>query len=83
MISGQSLPTSSNTNFAQENHSVMQSTEAPTTTAEIPSSDMPNEQFHAANQMIEIITKLAELRDMGVLTEEEFTKKKTELLNKG
>ncbi|MDN2664897.1 SHOCT domain-containing protein [Psychromonas sp. 14N.309.X.WAT.B.A12] len=78
LISGQSLPASGNTNFAQENHSVTQSTEAPTTTAE-----MPNEQFNAANQMIEIITKLSELRDMGVLTEDEFTKKKTELLNKG
>jgi len=82
LISGQSLPTSNNTNFAQENHSVFQSTESSATTFETPPNELPSQQFEAANQMIGIITKLAELKDMGVLTEEEFIKKKTELLNK-
>jgi len=41
-----------------------------------------NTLYDEANKMIEIIKKLAELRDLGVLTEDEFNTKKTELLKK-
>lgn len=44
------------------------------------SNQTNNEQYDAANQMIDIIKKLAELRDIGVLTEDEFNSKKAELL---
>ena len=33
--------------------------------------------------MIEVIKKLAELRDLGVLTDDEFNTKKTDLLKQG
>lgn len=43
-------------------------------------NEVTNSQYNTANQMIEIIKKLAELRDLGVLTESEFNIKKAELL---
>ena len=44
-------------------------------------SEVSHTQYEATNQMIDTIKKLAELRDLGVLTEKEFNTKKTELLN--
>lgn len=81
LISGQSLPASGNTNFAQPPRNEVHSTEVPIEPISTP--NIPNEQYNTTHQMIEILTKLGELRDIGVLTEEEFSKKKTELLNKG
>lgn len=40
-----------------------------------------NSQYEATNKMIEVIKKLAELRDLGALTEEEFNNKKSQILN--
>ena len=36
----------------------------------------------APDSVLDILRKLAELRDSGVITEEEFTQKKTELLKR-
>ncbi|TEW54888.1 SHOCT domain-containing protein [Psychromonas sp. RZ22] len=79
LVSGQPQ---AQTNFAdtvQQPYVTQAATTAPQQMPE-PTSDINNTQYESANQMIEIIKKLAELRDLGVLTENEFNAKKTELL---
>ena len=75
LVSGQSLPPTPQTNFA----------EAPQPMANMQTpfeqkNEVNNTQYEATSQMIDIIKKLAELRDLGVLTENEFNTKKAELL---
>ena len=45
-------------------------------------NSLGNTHYQSANEMIEIITKLAELRDLGVLTESVFNTKKQNYYNK-
>ncbi len=79
LISGVSQAPAPQTNFAetvqeqQPSQALVQNFEQTTT--------VNNTQYEAANQMIDTIKKLAELRDLGVLTENEFNTKKSELLN--
>lgn len=79
LVSGQSLQ---QTNFVESVQPLSPLQEAPqmsTPTFE-PANETNNTQYEAADRMIEIIKKLAELRDLGVLTEDEFNTKKNELL---
>ncbi|MBM7868907.1 hypothetical protein JOC70_000376 [Clostridium pascui] len=46
------------------------------------SNEYTNEHTNAKEDALDKIEKLAELKEKGILTEEEFTKKKTELLAK-
>tara|TARA_R110001583_G_scaffold7720_3_gene37854 strand:- start:27867 stop:28661 length:795 start_codon:yes stop_codon:yes gene_type:complete len=86
LISGQPIAPTGQNNFAQPNaqpnHFVEQ---APATSFAEPivktQATSNNTQYEASNQMIEIIKKLAELRDLGALTDDEFNKKKSEILN--
>lgn len=80
LVSGQSLAPAPQTNFAETVQEPF--TQAPVQTFE-PVNETSNTQYEAASQMIEIIKKLAELRDLGVLTESEFNTKKAELLKQG
>ena len=88
LVSGQPINQPPQTNFAEpapftnqpnfvEQPPVQNFTETPPKQAAT-----NNTQYDNANQMIDIIKKLAELRDLGALTDEEFNKKKSELLNK-
>lgn len=84
LVSGQSLAPESQTNFVdpvQESQplQVPVQTFEPTNTV----NTISNSQYEATNQMIEVIKKLAELRDLGVLTDDEFNTKKTDLLKQG
>jgi hypothetical protein len=78
LISGQSQPPAPQTNFAETTQQASPQQTPFQKTEE--TSDLTNKQYEAANQMIEIIKKLAELRDLGVLTESEFNTKKADLL---
>ena len=78
LVSGASQAPAPQTNFAE----VVQEAQPVQTSVQNfeQKSEITNSQYNTANQMIEIITKLAELRDLGVLTENEFNIKKAELL---
>lgn len=78
LITGQSLAPAPQTNFA-ETVQQPQPPQAPVQTIETVNEES-NTQYEAASKMIEIIKQLAELRDLGVLTENEFNTKKAELL---
>lgn len=94
LISGQAQITTAQTNFgehtqqrqpAQEFSQVATQIVESTIEPNIQSNNQSNietihSQYNEANKMIEILTKLAELRDLGVLTETEFNNKKAELL---
>lgn len=78
LVSGQTAASAPQVNFAepvQEPQSLNTSVENVEQNNEVTAN-----QYEAANQMIEIIKKLAELRELGVLTESEFNTKKAELL---
>lgn len=79
LVSGQSQAPVPQTNFT-EIPQEQQPQQAPVQAFE-QVNDLTNTQYEAANQMIEIITKLAELRNLGILTESEFNTKKAELLS--
>jgi hypothetical protein len=82
LISGQPIAPAEQTNFVQPNNFTEQT---PATSFTQPNVNKPvtsnSTQYETSNQMIEIIKKLAELRDLGALTDEEFNKKKAEILN--
>jgi hypothetical protein len=78
LVSGQSQPPTPQTNFA-ETVQQPQPPQAPIETIET-ATEESNTQYQAASKMIEIIKQLAELRDLGVLTDDEFNTKKAELL---
>ena len=78
LVSGTSPAPAPQTNFAQTVQE-LQPTQAPVQNFE-QTNEITNSQYNTTNQMIEIIKKLAELRDVGVLTESEFNTKKAELL---
>lgn len=78
LVSGTSPAPAPQTNFAQTVQE-LQPTQAPVQNFE-QTNEVTNSQYNTTNQMIEIIKKLAELRDVGVLTESEFNTKKAELL---
>ena len=78
LVSGASQAPAPQTNFAEVVQEA-QPVQTPVQNFE-QKSEITNSQYNTANQMIEIITKLAELRDVGVLTENEFNTKKAELL---
>jgi len=81
LVSGQALQQAPQTNFAEPTiqDPIFTPTPDPIQYNE-PVNDVNNKQFESANQMIDIIKKLAELRDCGVLTDDEFKTKKAELL---
>ena len=79
LISGAAHTPAPQTNFAETVQEPLPQ-QAPAQTFE-QTNETTNTQYEAANQMIEIIKKLAELRDLGVLTDNEFNTKKAELLN--
>jgi hypothetical protein len=79
LISGQSIEPIAQTNFVEPTHFAEP---APTFIDNNKSVSATNStQYESTNQMIEIIKKLAELRDLGALTDDEFNKKKAQLLN--
>ncbi|MDO7083937.1 SHOCT domain-containing protein [Pseudocolwellia sp. AS88] len=78
LVSGTSPAPAPQTNFAQPVQEP-QPTQAPVQNFE-QTNEVTNSQYNTTNQMIGIIKKLAELRDVGVLTESEFNAKKAELL---
>ncbi len=78
LVSGTSPAPAPQTNFAQPVQQP-QPTQTPVQNFE-QTNEVTNSQYNTTNQMIEIIKKLAELRDVGVLTESEFNAKKAELL---
>lgn len=82
LISGKPIEPVAQTNFVAPTYFPEQTT-APifVDTNQKPAPTSNNTQYETTNQMIEIIKKLAELRDLGALTEDEFNKKKSELLN--
>jgi len=84
LISGQSLAPMPQANFVkpeQESQPVQAPAQnfEPTNTT----NTISNSEYEATNKMIEVIKKLAELRDLGVLTDNEFNTKKTDLLKQG
>ncbi|WP_413701015.1 SHOCT domain-containing protein [Psychromonas sp. KJ10-10] len=95
LVSGQPIEPVGQTNFVEPTHFEEQMPEpafmepefqaqAPVNNIQTEPQTQPNNnnaQYEATSQMIEVIKKLAELRDLGVLTEEEFNKKKSEILN--
>jgi len=82
LISGQSIEPAAQTNFVEPAHFPEQvPTPVFVDNNQKPAPTSNNTQYETTNQMIEIIKKLAELRDLGALTEDEFNKKKSELLN--
>ena len=53
----------------------------PTSAAEIP-KEMPTQNKTSENTEIELIEKLAKLHEQGILTDEEFNQKKSDILAK-
>lgn len=78
LVSGASQAPAPQTNFAE---TVQEPQPAQASVQNVDqTNEITNSQYNATNQMIDIIKKLAELRDLGVLTEGEFNTKKAELL---
>lgn len=80
LVSGAANQATPQVNFAnpiQEPQANVQELQQP---IEQNNNGLTNAQYNTTNQMIELIKKLAELRDLGVLTEDEFNRKKAELL---
>jgi hypothetical protein len=48
----------------------------------VKTEDVPDKGIPPADPVFDQIRKLAELRDSGIITEQEFTEKKTELLKR-
>ncbi len=71
LVSGPGMPSANNTNFA-----------APPA----PQSQPPPQQNHSSNagssDIMSMLEKLGQLRDAGVLTDDEFASKKSDLLNR-
>lgn len=94
LVSGQATPPAPQTNFAQQtnvtesnyftepNNFVEKNTISdfvPTNVNEPVNNNVNTETTH---QTLEIIAKLAELRDLGALTDDEFNTKKSDLLQR-
>jgi hypothetical protein len=81
LVSGQPIEPAPQTNFVEPPHFPEQTSAPSFIDNSKPAPTTNNTQYETTSQMIEIIKKLAELRDLGALTDDEFNKKKSELLN--
>lgn len=74
IVSGQGTPPPQQTNFAEpyQNHSSNQQ----------PETDINAQNYKTSGTIIELIDKLAKLHEAGVLTDNEFNSKKSELLSR-
>jgi len=79
LISGQTASATPQNNFADIAQNPQTQQEPSHSFEQV--NDTNNEQYQATQQMIDILKKLAELRDLGILTDDEFNAKKSELLN--
>lgn len=79
IISGTAMPEAPRQNFAEPNHSgSQQNTQQPYTSHT--NTQIPNAS--SVDEAIQIIEKLAKLKDAGAISDEEFNAKKSELLNR-
>ncbi|GAA4086412.1 SHOCT domain-containing protein [Zhongshania borealis] len=82
LISGPGAPTPAQTNFAQPNK-FKQNPPAPQNIQAANNSDSnTNNTNYDVNQTLDLLSKLAQLRDAGALSEDEFNTKKAQLLSR-
>ncbi|MCG6201778.1 SHOCT domain-containing protein [Psychromonas antarctica] len=79
LISGQAMPPAVQVNFAEQN---TPPAFVPAAADIIEVAAINSTPQYATKQTLEIIEKLAQLRDLGALTDDEFNIKKTDLLNR-
>lgn len=84
IISGQGMPPAPQTNFAQApvNEPVNQMPFEEAMNVEQPLPSMNSNQSQSSDEIVELITKIGQLRDAGVLSNDEFNAKKSELLSR-
>ncbi|MEL0657732.1 SHOCT domain-containing protein [Psychromonas arctica] len=84
LVSGQAMPPAPQTNFVQQDNFTEKNT-APEFVPNQPNVNKTitnNSNTETTNQTLESIAKLAELRDLGALTDDEYNSKKSDLLQR-